>query len=282
MICQWNEFIKLLPPWLQEPINKLGKDSLTELRLRVGLPPRLDLHSRSLNLDRLVKQDDIEYCINAASRYSPWATGSAANGYITTAGGHRIGICGEAIIINGACTGFRNITSLCMRVARDFPDLAKELCFLNGSVLIIGPPGCGKTTLLRDLIRQRSCRCTGSIAVLDERSEIFPSAHNAMCFDIGPNTDVMNNCPKASGIDMLIRNMGPRAIAVDEITAARDCSALLQASWCGIEILATAHAYDKRDLYRRLVYRPIIERNIFQQLIILHHDKTWHHERMEA
>lgn len=280
MRCQWEAYIKLLPGWLQEPVNRLGRDALTELRLRIGQPPQLILMSRSIWLGQPVTKEDIDFCINIASQYSPWTTETMAHGFITAAGGHRIGICGETIMHDGKCAGFCKVTSLCIRVARDIPGLADKLNNIHGSILIIGPPGSGKTTLLRDLIRLQSACQQGSIAVLDERNELFPFSNGKMCFELGPKTDVLNGCSKAVGIDMLIRCMGPAVIAVDEITASTDCTALVQACWCGVKILATAHAFNKEDLYQRAVYRPLVENSLFQNLIILQQDKSWYHERM--
>lgn len=282
MMCQWESFIKLLPLWLQEPVDRLGKNTLTEVRLRIGQPPQLIQLSRSLWLEQPTTSDDLTFCINAASQYSPWAATTATQGYITASGGHRIGICGDAVITDGHCTGFRHITSLCIRVARDVPELASKLAKLQGSTLIIGPPGSGKTTLLRDLIRQKSRQISGSIAVLDERNEIFPCAQGKLCFEPGPKTDVLTGLSKGQGIDLLIRCMGPHIIAVDEITAPEDSFALISAAWCGVELLATAHASDKMDLYRRQVYRPILENQLFQYLVTLQQDKSWQLERMGA
>lgn len=282
MRCQWQSYIKLLPHWLREPVDRLGKDTLTDLRLRLGQAPQLAFHSKSLWLERVITKEDINFCINAASQYSPWAAATVSHGYITAPGGHRLGICGTAVRQNGACTGFRSVTSLCIRVARDLPDLAGRLGKTDDSLLIIGAPGSGKTTLLRDVVRQRSDRGPGSISVLDERGELFPHEQGAPCFFPGRRTDILSGVPKSQGVVTLIRCMGPSAIAVDEITAPDDCAALLHAGWCGVKILATAHAMDKEDLYRREVYRPLIAGKLFDSLVILQQDKSWRLERMES
>lgn len=280
MRCAWESFINLLPPWLRDSVDKHGRDTLQELRLRLNLPPELITTAGNVNLHRCICTDDLHFCINIASRYSPWTAGTIAQGYLTAPGGHRIGICGKAISKEGQMTGISSATSLCMRVARDFPGIASNIEHNSGSILIIGKPGSGKTTLLRDLIRQISNRGEHSVAVVDEREEIFPTAHGQYCFSTGRRTDVLSGCRKPHGIDAVLRSMGPAVIALDEITAQEDCQALVRAAWCGVRLLATAHAGDKQDLLQRPVYRSILECKIFDTLIILHPDKSWHEERL--
>lgn len=278
MICAWQEFLKLLPLGLRQQVDKNYRDELQELRLRIGYKPELVLKKRSVWLDRITDRQEVRFIINAVSQYSPWAGTTMASGYITAAGGHRIGFCGDAVVQNGIITGMREVTSLCMRVARSFPGISGDN--LTGSVLIIGSPGSGKTTLLRDMIRQRSQESTGSICVVDERGELFPTVQGTHCFDPGPRTDILSACSKAPGVLMLLRTMCPKCIAVDEITAAEDCDALLNAGWCGVNLLATAHAADRNDLFYRPVYRPIITNHLFDTLVIMQPDKSWRAERM--
>lgn len=276
MRCAWQELLAILPPWCRSEVDGLGRDTLQELRLRMDLPPELIRSNGNVKLKRSVSTEDLNYIVNTASRYSPWSAATVAQGYITAPGGHRIGLCGQAVLQGNDMTGLRQVTSLCIRVARDFPGISNKLHCGTGSVLIIGSPGSGKTTLLRDLIRQRSDTGIGSIAVVDERGELFPPG-----FSSGSRTDILSGCGKGQGIDMLLRTMGPSAIAVDEITSERDCEALIKAGWCGVNLLATAHAASKEDLYARPVYKPLVKSHIFDTLVILRSDKSWKAERME-
>lgn len=280
MRCAWQEYIKLLPIWLRKEVDDRCREDLQELRLRSGQPPNLVTRSRKILLDRTASADDINYVINTASQYSPWAVSTINKGYITASGGHRIGICGETVVQHGVVTGIRTVTSICVRVARDFPEIASDASRYNGSVLIIGPPGSGKTTLLRDLIRQRSNNGNGSIAVMDERAEIFPIVNGSPCYPTGENTDILTGCSKQQGIDMLLRTMGPSCIAVDEITEETDCRALLNAGWSGVTLLATAHAATKSDLYSRPIYKPLITNQLFDTLLVMQRDKSWKAERI--
>lgn len=278
MNCAWKELLAILPEKLRYDVDKLGKEDLQEIRLRFGQKPELILRGKSAWLQGIVTRDDLMYCINTASQYSPWNSSSISKGYLTAAGGHRIGLCGEVVVKNGKEEGIRNVTSLCIRVARDFPNLAAGVVFNHGSTLIIGPPGSGKTTLLRDLIRQKSDFGQGSVAVVDERGELFPINH---IFPQGKRTDILNGCEKRVGIEMALRTMGPACIAVDEITSEQDCRAMIQAGWCGVTMLATAHAFTKQDLYHRPVYQPLVKSGIFETLLIMQPDKSWRMERME-
>ena len=281
MRCHWQAFLKILPAWLQEPVDTHGKEKLTELRLRIGSAPELVLTDRSVWLTSQVAANDISFCVNAASQYSPWIASTIREGYLTAHGGHRIGVCGDVIMDTDGQPCFQNVTSLCIRVARDFPDIAVGLPVDAGSVLIIGPPGSGKTTFLRDLIRQRSNHGIGSVAVVDERGELFPSVRGQPCFCTGKRTDILCGMSKERGIYSAIRTMGPAVIAVDEITAKADCDALVHAMWCGVHILASAHATCVQDLYRRSIYKPLVESNLFETLIVLQQDKSWRMERIQ-
>lgn len=274
MICAWKELVSILPAWLVQELDKSASDTLLELHLRLGMPPQLIHKSAVQSLSRNITSSDLSFCVNTASRYSPWTAQTAAQGYITAAGGHRIGICGTSVVRNGVVTGIQTVRSLCIRVARDFPGIAEQFSTRNGSILIIGPPGSGKTTFLRDLVRQVSQRET--VAVVDERCELFPERF----FTGSMSLDVLSGCPKAVGIDMLLRTMGPQTIAVDEITAPEDCSALLQAGWCGVRLIATAHAADMSDLLSRALYKPLLSDKLFRHILIMKRDKTIREERM--
>ena len=136
--------------------------------------------------------------------------------------------------------------------------------------------------MLRDIIRTLSTMETGAVAVVDERREIFPVCGDGFCFDAGQRTDVLSGCGKKEGIEMVLRSMNPMLIAMDEITSEEDCKSLLYAGWCGVRLLATAHAADRKDLYSRPVYKSVVDSGLFQNLIILHKDKSWTMERMRG
>jgi len=278
MKCAWESFINLLPLWMRDKVDELGKSRLRELRIRINAPPELVFGDKSRFLARSVCGEDISFLINMATQYSPWSAETVGDGYITVPGGHRIGLCGSVVTGNHKERRFKAITSLCVRIARDFPGIARNAS-VDGSVLIIGRPGSGKTTFLRDLIRQVSLRENNRIAVVDERYELFPSVKGSFCFDTGARVDVLSGGNKVSGLNSLLRNMTPTIIAFDEITAIEDTNMLLQCAGCGVAFLATAHASDLEDLKRRPIYRSLIEMQLFQRVIILEPDLSWSMER---
>ena len=277
MTCAWDAYINLLPCWLRDDVNRLGRDNLQELRLRIGRPPELQLCGKSICVPGIVRADDLLFVINIASRYSPWTAGSAVNGYITAQGGHRIGICGR---ICDKAAEIPSPTSLSIRVARDITGIAGRIADLTGSTLIIGKPGTGKTTLLRDALRTRSDSYEGAVTVVDDRGELFPVIRNEFAFYPGKRTDVLSGYPKCVGIEMLLKTMNPKIIGVDEITSQEDCRTLMRAGWCGVSIWSTAHASDRDELFHRPVYMPLLQKGLFQNLIILREDKSWICERM--
>ena len=281
MKCAWDAFIHLLPVRFREEINKLGKNTLQEVRLRLGLPPELVMNKNTKMLTSSVTQEDLKQCIQYASHYSPWSSNSIGHGYITGPGGHRIGIFGRFISNNNGRYSLQSPSMLCLRVARDFDGLVSDISSFTGSVLIIGAPGTGKTTLLRDLVRMFDRFGIGNISVVDEREEIFPRYQDMLCFFPGNHTDVLSGCNKATGIEWALRNMTPSLIVTDEITAQEDSESLLHAAWCGVRLIATAHAGSKDDLYSRPVYHSLLQHNLFQTLLVMHSDKSWHAERLD-
>ena len=274
MKCAWKELLAILPPRVRREVEGMNPMELWEIRIRQDRPTELVGSRGSIWLETRATGEDLRFCINTASRYSPWAAQTMGRGYLTASGGHRIGLGGEVTVNEGRVTGFREADSLCIRVAHDVTGIGRPYSALRGSVLIIGPPGSGKTTLLRDLCREISHRET--VAVVDERGELFPSG-----YDRGKALDVLSLCPKPRGIDMALRTLGPASIAVDEITGEEDAESLRKAGWCGVRLIATAHAASASDLRTRPIYRPLWESHLFEHLLICHRDKSRSVERMD-
>ena len=273
MICAWKQLMNVLPPEIGTQVDRAGKETLQELRLRLDAPPEMVTGAGSVWLEGTVKKEDLHYVVNAASRYSPWCASTMAQGYLTAPGGHRIGICGDAVWSTDVQASFQRITSLCIRAARDYPGAADKIMDTRKSVLIVGAPGWGKTTLLRDLARRISNDRV--VCVVDERGELYPDG-----IPRGKRMDVLYGFPKPRGMDMALRTMGPEYIAVDEITADADCAGLIQAANCGVRLIATAHASGIQDLKRRPIYQSLLDSRIFQTFVLLRKDKTYCVERV--
>lgn len=271
MKCAWKELLAILPPELR---HRIREDDIREIRLRLGQATELVCSQGSHWLDHKSSRDEMNFIINAACRYSPWTAQTMARGYITAPGGHRIGLAGETVVNGGVVTGLREVHSLCIRIARDVTGIGRSYAHLHGSILILGPPGAGKTTLLRDLCREISKKET--VAVVDERGELFPVG-----FERGRSMDVQFLCPKAEGIDMALRTLSPAVIAVDEITGEEDAEAFLRAGWCGVRLLATAHAAGIEDLQKRPIYRSLTQNHLFDHILICFRDKSRPTERMD-
>lgn len=260
-----TELLAILP----QRLRTQDYSDVREVRLRLGQRPKLVTRTGIRCPEGVVGEGELQFPINAASRYSPWNAVSMKEGYMTAPGGHRIGVCGE-----GSDGGIRTITSVCIRVARDVSGIAAGMP-MDGNLLLLGPPGSGKTTLLRDLIRQTAR--TSQVAVVDERRELFPDG-----FQRGENTDVLWGVSKPKGIDMVLRSMGPGVIAMDEVTGQADCEGLLQAGWCGVRLLATAHATSVRDLMERCVYAPLVRTGLFTRAAVLDRNQNWHLEEVRG
>ena len=286
-VC-WKELLALLPPAVRceiIPREREWRDELLEVRLALGRSPRLVTRSGEVLLEGLtVGTAELSFCVNHVSGFSAYAASGSAQGYLTARGGHRVGLCGQAVVQNGEITGLKELSSLCIRVARDVQGIAGRLLpwAEMGSVLLIGPPGSGKTTLLRDLIRNISDERRESISVVDERGEIFPMWSGASEFYPGKRTDILTGAPKARGMEQVLRAMGPQWIAVDEITSLEDCRAMEQCGYCGVRFLATAHGAEVQDLSQRPVYRSLTATGIFRSVAVLRPDRTYRIERLRT
>ena len=223
-----RQALRICPLGLRQAIDRLpDAGAMEELRLRCGQPPacRIAGKERALPLAP-VTPELLRGILEQATQRSAYSMQEMTRcGFVTLPGGHRLGICGTAVVQNGTITALREPSSLNLRIARQ-PDgiadrLRDALWARPQSVLLCGAPGSGKTTLLRDLIRQLSDRFGWRICVVDERLELAACASGVPQFRLGAHTDVLSGAPRAAGIELLLRTMNPEWIAVDEITTDR-------------------------------------------------------------
>ena len=277
---EFEQAAAVLPPELRQQALALPaqeRERAEELRLRCGWPMAAVFPEGEVPLGgRKIVTQDLELLLEIASRASVHAVLSQLReGYLTIEGGHRLGLCGTAVLENGQMRNLRSLSSVSIRIARQHPGAALPLLsgLMEGgrlcSTLIAAPPGMGKTTLLRDLVR---CISDGDgtpplrVGLADERGEVAALYGGVPQLRVGRRTDVIEGCPKAQGAMLLLRAMNPQVLAMDEITAPEDVAALLTAAGCGAVLLATAHG-EGDELTRRPLYRRMLEERIFQRVV---------------
>lgn len=275
--------VQALPLRLREEALSLSEGERAraeELRLRAGWPMTvlIDGVERPLDGDP-VEPGELEQLIEIASRASIHTVlDQIRRGYLTVEGGHRVGLSGTAVLQGGEIHALRAISSANVRIARQVRGAAApvldRLCpkGVLTDTLILAPPGLGKTTLLRDLIRSVSegegCSPL-RVALADERGEVAALYNGRPQLEVGRRTDVAEGCPKAQGLMLLLRAMNPQVLAADEITAPQDVQALMTAAGCGVTLLATAHGEGRVSLERRPLYRPLLEEGLFRFLVLI-------------
>ncbi|MBO4854621.1 MAG: stage III sporulation protein AA [Oscillospiraceae bacterium] len=273
---RWQRYLARLSP--------TQKETAEEIRMRAGQPVTVLLQEAEIPVGEQdqspVTPEELEQTCDRITGYSRYAaTETLRSGYLTAEGGFRVGICGTAVMREGMCANLRNISSLTVRVARQMPGIAEELCpqlFPGGemhSVLILSPPGLGKTTLLRDLIRLLSdgteTLTPRRLAVVDERGEIAAMHRGVPGMEVGCHTDVLDGCPKAIAIPILLRCANPQIIAVDEITLRQDLTAMAAAANCGVHLLATIHAADREELRQKPLFQQLLRLRVFQVCVTI-------------
>jgi len=208
------------------------------------------------------------------------------NGFITLPGGHRVGVAGRTVIENGCVRSIKNICSLHFRIAHQVLGCAAPILrFVAPSAdtihhtMILSPPGCGKTTLLRDLARQLSDTIGVTVGISDERSEIAGCYRGSPQNDIGLRADVLDGCPKAQGMRMLLRAMSPRVIIVDELGKRGELDAVEDILNAGVRLVCTVHAHSVADLAQRPVLRELAAKRVFTRFIVLDNTPAAGHVR---
>ena len=284
-VIPFRQAAALLPPRLRRSAEGLDRQSqmrVEELRLRAGRPMTVVLPERERTVpgaESVIRPAELEQVLEIATQASAHtALERVRSGFFTVRGGHRIGICGTGVVRDGIVCNLRELSSLAIRIARPAEGVASAV--LEGlwsggnfqSTLLLSPPGGGKTTLLRDLIRAISDgegHPALRIGVADERGELAAMYRGEPQFDIGCHTDVVDSCPKGAALLMLLRGMNPQVLAADEITAPEDGAALEMAANCGVALLCTAHGGSLEELRARPLYRRLLEAELFRRVVLI-------------
>lgn len=258
------------------------KARIEEFRLRLGRPLMVsDLNGEYpvRGCETRLEPSDLGTVLEIASQASAHTVlDRVKSGFVTIKGGHRVGICGSAVVKDGEIYNLRQISSMSIRIAKEVPDAAAGVLpeLVEGGVLqstlVLSPPGMGKTTLLRDLIRRVSDGVgvlPRRVGVADERGELAAMYDGFPQVSIGARTDVVDGCTKAAALTMLLRGMNPQVLAADEITAAADVSGMEAAAGCGVTLLCTAHGGSASDLWTRPLYRRLMEAKLFQKVVLI-------------
>lgn len=254
--------------------------TLEEVRIRVTRPLSFLVDGMEIYGERkvIIDKDQLEKIFHIITNYSYYSVEQELqNGYITVPGGHRIGICGKAVVERGAIKTLIDINSLNFRLARQKIGVAEKVLpylFNNKeflSTIIISPPNCGKTTLLRDLIRNLAGdqRFNFKVGVVDERSELGGCYKGIPQLDLGYRSDIIDACPKKDGIIMMIRSMSPHIIATDELGKKDDVEALEYAITAGVKVLTTVHGKNLVDLKSKPYFDHILALKLFKRLVVM-------------
>lgn len=293
-----DEIINSLAVNLREKIKNVCKDDINieEIRLRSQKPLILNANNKDyfyninsnkldkrMNSPYIVSKEDIEQTFQIICKYSIHSfMDDIKKGFITLRGGHRVGLVGKVIVEDGQVKNIKHISSLNIRVSREIIGCSDKILkhVIKGdnqvnNTLIISPPQCGKTTLIRDIVRNLS---NGNeeygfkgikVALIDERNEISGSYLGSSQMDVGIRTDIIETCPKDLGIVMLLRSMSPNLIVTDEIGSLDEIKALYTALNGGVSLITTVHGDSIEDIKNRKEMSNLLDQDLFKKVIIL-------------
>jgi len=280
-IARYRQAAAFLPVRLRKLADTLPEEKKAvaeEFRIRTGRPMTVLLpegESSPWGTEPSVEPEELETLCDLGAEFSRYAAAETLReGFLPVRGGFRIGFCGSAVMKGGVCTNLTDLSSANVRIAREKTGIAEKLSerlLSDGkfeSTLLLSPPGGGKTTLLRDLIRcvsQKGLR----VGLADERGEVAVCYRGRPQMAVGPCTDVLDGCPKAAAIPMLLRTMNPQIVAADEITAEEDIRAMTMAAGCGVRLLATIHAANVEELSHRPLYRQLLKTKVFRRAVCI-------------
>ncbi len=271
----YGEIISIFPPDIRRCLFSISLKKAQEIRIILGQPLAIHYCDGDYYINKkgvlsitsengvIIRKNDIDYIIERASNASLYSVkDELRHGYITMSGGHRIGIVGTAVLNGNEVEFIKNISAMNIRIANEVIGCGKAIAQeITGdglkNALIISPPACGKTTLLRDIIRELS-EGGRRVGIADERCEIAGMSNGYPGFNIGPKSFVMEGCTKAYAMECLLRTMAPDIIATDELGKDEDVVAVYNAINSGVSVIATAHGRNTEQLLKRDVFKTLI------------------------
>ena len=265
--------LSFLPNKLNNAILKLGIDNVSEIRIRSCCPVLIIKGGNKLFLDKFILSNfDIEEIILSVCKRSMYSYDEQIKqGYVTTDFGLRIGLSGEANIVDGKISTIKNVNSICIRIPHFINGVSNEFfnkVYKEGSVLIISPPGVGKTTFLRDFTKNLSNNLNKNVVVVDERNEIACKTGNNV-FNLGKTVDVLTYFDKTFGLNQALRTLNPEVVIVDELVTNSDVLGVIYAVFGGVNVIATAHAGSINDLFNRKFAKKIKDQKPFDYYVLI-------------
>ena len=272
----FNKLISIFPENIYNTLDKLSetiKSEALEIRIRTQKNIIIILKNSYINIDLIVSSENLDFIFKKICNYCIYSfQNQIKNGYITFENGHRIGLAGSAVIEKNRIINIKNITSLNIRIAREFKECSRKIFNIiknniNGT-LIVGAPMTGKTTILRDLARIFSVENQQKITIIDEKCEIASVYNNIPQFDIG-FSDILSGFPKNHGITMAIQTLSPDIIICDEIGNIKDYNLIKNILNSGIKLITTMHAHDEKELLNKHNINLLLKNNYFETVIFL-------------
>lgn len=276
-----NFFSLCLPKSVSKTLAGLPAGEAREIRIRANRPVRIITGAEDKACPLVTSQEQVNAIAESLSEHALYARADEQrHGYMTLRGGHRMGLCGRVIPQGSVIRGLRDISSLCVRVAGQWPGAADAvmpyLMDTQGrvrSMLVVGLPGTGKTTLLRDACRQLS---DGGVrmAMVDERSELAAMSRGVPQLDVGENTDVLDGACKEVGLRWLLRGMAPQALVTDEMGGMADAMAVLEAAQSGVSVLTSVHGAEVESLSKRSALYHLMQNHVFSLYVVMESGKA--------